>query len=450
MEDKVFLDEAGLGEVGKVIKEHCASKDDIVNDLTTGGADKVLSAEQGKVLNDNKVDKSELSTKLPELVKDETKKLVSAKEKDTWNKKLDGNSDISTNIVRYTNYQYTNDENGENEKIIFDFRNVLKSVLSQHSRDIYQLQQATKCAKLVATLDKNKKIPIEQLPDEALKDTTYDLTLYAKKEDIKDKVDKKDGYGLSQNNFTNEMLDKVSKIPEQHLTIEKFPDGGDLYAVDKEGLYIVNVKTTKTPVISAVATWEQDAWYERQEYPLMAGYYALLVVFFEGDEKYLLLYDTLTSSAWEAHVPKDYANRTFTHPPAFWVQHGNIGFSPYQVTELLHKIPNFIELYSNGYEGDNISLHSPFIESIMLSYNEDKVDVRISSKDGEETQTGTFLLGATETSAGVMSASDKKKLNSIDIEKYAQQEKDIQTMKEEIALLKSQIEKLQASTNNKE
>lgn len=263
-------------------------------------------------------------------------------------------------------------------------------------------------------------------------------------------VNKEVGYGLSQNNFTNELLDKVNKIPEKHLTIERFPDGGDLYAVDKEGLYIVNVKTTDTPVMSAVAIWEQEAWNERQEYPLWAGYYALLVVFFEEDKKHLLLYDTLTSSAWEAHVPKDYANRTFTHPPAFWAQHGNIGFSPYQVTELLQKIPNLIELYSNGYEGDNISLHSAFIESIMLSYNEDKVDVSISSKNGEETQTGTFLLGATETSAGVMSANDKKKLNGIDIEKYAQQEKDIKSMKEEITLLKSQIEKLQASANNKE
>ena len=36
------------------------------------------------------------------------------------------------------------------------------------------------------------------------------------------------------------------------------------------------------------------------------------------------------------------------------------------------------------------------------------------------------------------------------MEKYAQQEKDIKSMKEEIALLKSQIEKLQASVNNKE
>lgn len=52
--------------------------------------------------------------------------------------------------------------------------------------------------------------------------------------------------------------------------------------------------------------------------------------------------------------------------------------------------------------------------------------------------------------AGFMSPEDKKKLDSIDIEKYAQQEKDIKSMKEEIALLKSQIEKLQASINNKE
>lgn len=140
-------------------------------------------------------------------------------------------------------------------------------------------------------------------------DVTKQLIDYAKKTDIENKVDKVDGKQLSTNDFTNEILDKVNKIPEKHLTIERFPDGGDLYAVDKEGLYIVNVKTTNAPSLENVAIWEQEAWYERQEYPLLAGYYALLVVFFEEDKKHLLLYDTLTSSAWEAHVPKDYPKK---------------------------------------------------------------------------------------------------------------------------------------------
>lgn len=273
---------------------------------------------------------------------------------------------------------------------------------------------------------------------------------YVNKEDIKDKVDKKDGYGLSQNNFTDEFLDKVKKIPETHLTIERFPDGGNLYAVEKEGLYIVNVKTTNTPAISAVAEWEQEAWYERQEYPLFAGYYALLVVFFEGDKKCLLLYDTLTSSAWEAHVPKDYANRTFTHPPAFWVQHGNIGFNANDVVDLIQKIPQCFNFYPKGYEANSLSLSDELLETVMLTYDENTVNVTLYSKESATEQTGTFIFGATENSAGVMSADDKKKLNSIDIEKYAQQEKDIQTIKEEITQLKTQIEKLQASINNKE
>ncbi len=265
-------------------------------------------------------------------------------------------------------------------------------------------------------------------------------------------VNKEDGYGLSQNNFTNELLDKVNNIPDTHLTIERFPDGGDLYAVDKEGLYIVNVKTTNAPSISNVAIWEQEAWYEQQEYPLMAGYYALLVVFFEGDEKYLLLYDTLTSTAWEAHVPKDYAPKENdgSGTPYFWKQHGNIGFSADDVTELIQKIPQGFTFYPNGYEANPLSLSDELLETVTLTYDENIVNVTLHSKYGVTEQSGTFLLGATENSAGVMSAGDKKKLNSIDIEKYAQQEKDIKSMKEEIALLKSQIEKLQASINNKE
>lgn len=263
-------------------------------------------------------------------------------------------------------------------------------------------------------------------------------------------VNKEVGYGLSQNNFTNELLDKVNKIPEKHLTIERFPDGGDLYAVDKEGLYIVNVKTTNSPSLGNVAIWEQEAWYERQEYPLMAGYYALLVVFFEGDEKYLLLYDTLTSTAWEAHVPKDYPKKTGSGTPYFWKQHGNIGFNADDVTNLMQKIPQGFYFRSNGYETDSLSLQDKLLETVMLTYDENTINVTLCSAFGTDEQSGTFLLGATENSAGVMSASDKKKLNSIDIEKYAQQEKDIKNMKEEIVLLKSQIEKLQASANNKE
>lgn len=273
---------------------------------------------------------------------------------------------------------------------------------------------------------------------------------YASKKDIKDKVDKKDGYGLSQNDFTNELLDKVNKIPEAHLTIERFPDGGDLCAVDKEGLYIVNVKTTKTPVMSAVAIWEQEAWDERQEYPLLAGYYALLVVFFEGYTKHLLLYDTLTSSAWEAHIPKDYTKRTGFNTSQLWCQHGNIGFNADDVVNLIQRIPQGFTFYPKGYEANPLSLPEGLLETVMLTYDESTINVTLYSAYSTTEQTGTFLLGATETSAGVMSANDKKKLNSIDMEKYAQQEKDIKSMKEEIALLKSQIEKLQASVNNKE
>lgn len=115
---------------------------------------------------------------------DTSHRFVTDAEKETWDKKLDGKSDISTNIVRYVSYQYTIDENGEIEKTTFDFRNVLRNVLSQHSREICQLRKATKCAKSVATLDANKKIPLDQLPDEALKDTTYDLSRFLTAKDL--------------------------------------------------------------------------------------------------------------------------------------------------------------------------------------------------------------------------------------------------------------------------
>lgn len=467
MEDKQFLDEAGLGEVGKVISKFYASKDDI-KDLD-GLKDFVGSHNEIKLhyITKEEYAKMEGSGEFPRLLDIHDPISIVGIEYSANNSNLWGDDPwarqwelgltpdmfVNDGVQKYLLLNIT-----PNNKIISDRIDKVDFNGSPLKDSDVRLQIAfgeKDCCLYWRLLhDNGDGISWTFIKDPCATQWIDNIQKQYKalQKQMNDKVEKKDGYGLSQNNFTNELLDKVNNIPETHLTIERFPDKGDLYAVDKEGLYIVNVKTTNAPSLGNVAIWEQEAWYERKEYPLMAGYYALLVVFFEGDKKHLLLYDTLTSSAWEAHVPKDYVTKenNGSGGPYFWKQHGNIGFNADDVVNLIQKIPQGFTFNPNGYGSNSLSLSDELLETVTLTYDENIVNVTLRSKDGETEQSGTFLLGATETSAGVMSASDKKKLNSIDIEKYAQQEKDIKSMEEEIALLKSQIEKLQASVNSKE
>ena len=60
------------------------NKTDIVNDLTTGGVDKALSAEQGKILEDTKLDKADVKTRLADMTSDSTHRTVTDAEKKAW------------------------------------------------------------------------------------------------------------------------------------------------------------------------------------------------------------------------------------------------------------------------------------------------------------------------------------------------------------------------------
>lgn len=117
---------------------------------------------------------------------DPSHRFVTDNEKETWDKKLDEKSDLGENKVTYTLYELASGGKlkGQIEKIE-NWKEKLSDTLSYQSNYIALLMQAKRGAEFVATLDGNKKIPLNQLPDEALKDTTYDLTPYAKSEDLK-------------------------------------------------------------------------------------------------------------------------------------------------------------------------------------------------------------------------------------------------------------------------
>lgn len=116
---------------------------------------------------------------------DPSHRFVTDKEKETWDKKLDEKSDLGENKVTYTLYELAiGGKLKEQIEKIENWEEKLSDTLSYQSNYIAQLMQAKRNAKYVASLDDNWKIPLSQLPDEALKDTTYDLTPYAKNEDI--------------------------------------------------------------------------------------------------------------------------------------------------------------------------------------------------------------------------------------------------------------------------
>lgn len=112
---------------------------------------------------------------------DISRRFVSDNEKETWDKKFDEKSDLGENPVTYNYKGY------ERRRGIVDYgisEDTLGALLGYQCEEIAQLMQAKQGAKYVATLDDNKKIPLNQLPDEALKDTTYDLSSYLTAKDL--------------------------------------------------------------------------------------------------------------------------------------------------------------------------------------------------------------------------------------------------------------------------
>lgn len=98
---------------------------------------------------------------------DTSRRFVSETEKETWNSKLDSDSNLDSNSITLNN---------QKEK--------LRDVLTQLIKNTDDLEDLIGVANGLATLDGNKKIPIDQLPDEALRDTTYDLSSFLTAKDL--------------------------------------------------------------------------------------------------------------------------------------------------------------------------------------------------------------------------------------------------------------------------
>lgn len=116
---------------------------------------------------------------------DPSHRFVTDKEKETWDKKFDESSDLGKNKVTYTLHEIITSGRQKGQiDIVENYQEKLSDTLSYQSEFIAQLMHAKREAEYVATLDDNKKISLDQLPEEALRDTTYDLTPFAKSEDM--------------------------------------------------------------------------------------------------------------------------------------------------------------------------------------------------------------------------------------------------------------------------
>lgn len=98
---------------------------------------------------------------------DVSRRFVSDNEKETWNAKLDKDSDLKANSITLDNQ-----------------KKLLKDILTQLIKNADDLEGLIGMANGLATLDGNKKVPVSQLPDEALRDTTYDLTSFLTAKDL--------------------------------------------------------------------------------------------------------------------------------------------------------------------------------------------------------------------------------------------------------------------------
>ena len=101
------------------------------------------------------------------IVTDPSHRFVSDKEKETWDKKLDKDSDLKASSITLNNQ-----------------KKLLKDILTRIIKNADDLEGLIGSANGIATLDGNKKVPVSQLPDEALKDTTYDLSSFLTAKDL--------------------------------------------------------------------------------------------------------------------------------------------------------------------------------------------------------------------------------------------------------------------------
>lgn len=264
MEDKQYLDEAGLGEVGKVISKFYASKDDVKNiDVT-----KQLDDYAKKTDLDNKVDKVDGKFLSSNDYTSEDKAKVDAIPENphytdtTYD--LSGyatKEDVPTKLSQLNNDRAFKTES-EIKQLINDSKKLKKEIVDSlptagEEDVIYLLKNKNNSNNVYAEylwINNNWEI---------IGDTKVDLTDYVKKSDVKtnlsemiedsvhrvvtdkeksnwnNKVDKINGKSLSTHDFTDEMLQNFEKMKLEQKRLDVIKEL-KLYGISSHGLAIIS------------------------------------------------------------------------------------------------------------------------------------------------------------------------------------------------------------------
>lgn len=241
MENKQYLDEAGLGEVGKVIKENYASKEDLSKvDVTEQLVDYAKKTDLDSKV--NKVDGKSLSSN--DYSNEDKAKVDAIPENPKYTDTtydLSGyatKEDVPTKISQLTNDKTFKTEE-EIKQLISDSQKLKKEIV-----DSLPTTGEVDVIYLLKNKNDSNNVYTEYLwindNWEIIGDTKVDLTDYAKKTDLNDKVDKIDGKGLSTCDYTNENKSLLESYKHQQLLEKVQKTIGTVVASNIDLAYIEN------------------------------------------------------------------------------------------------------------------------------------------------------------------------------------------------------------------
>lgn len=130
----------------------------------------------------------------------ENRRFVSEREKTAWDNKLDKDSSLNENKISLQ----------DQEALLKDF---LEDILKFNT----SIKNSIGKSNVLATLAENAKVPLSQLPDEALRDTTYDLSHYAKTEDIE-----KTYAEIAALNTLKDAIEETLEAYSKNVDLDKF------------------------------------------------------------------------------------------------------------------------------------------------------------------------------------------------------------------------------------
>ena len=145
---------------GKLLQDNKVNKTDIATDLTTNDDTKVLSAKQGKLLQDNKVNKTDIATNLT--TNDDTKVLSAKQGKLLQDNKVDKTS-IIDNLANDNTNPITSNAVYDSISEIFDELKQESICLSSSSSIVQKDAQLTLVAKLYSNSFDNRSVSLYEV-----------------------------------------------------------------------------------------------------------------------------------------------------------------------------------------------------------------------------------------------------------------------------------------------